>query len=158
MADRTIGSQLGQLALALVNATLMLAVLLVFGLWLLLGRAQDFATDTARAAAAAIGADLGGAVAGQAASLKATVGRLSTLDDQLRDAAARAGTVDSAAATELAALRGDVQALTEAVGGLNDTATALSETSSAAVADVLRQVLTDLAARLGPAVPAPPAN
>jgi hypothetical protein len=69
MPDRSLGSQLGQMALALVNATLMVAVLLVFGLWLLIGRAQDFATDTARAAAEAVGSEAQGRIAERAASL-----------------------------------------------------------------------------------------
>jgi hypothetical protein len=49
MNDITFGSRMRDLALALLNATLLLAVLLVFGLWLLIGRVQTLAADTAAA-------------------------------------------------------------------------------------------------------------
>jgi hypothetical protein len=157
MPDRTLASQLGQMALALVNATLMLAVLLAFGLWLLLGRMQEFAADTARAAAAAVGDAAGQGIAERAATLDAAMTNLATLEGRVTDAVSRAGSADSPAVAELAALRTDLQALTAAVGRLADTATALREEPAAAASSVLSQILQSLAARLQPpAAPEPP--
>jgi hypothetical protein len=151
MADRSFASQLGQLALALVNATLMLAVLLVFGLWLLMGRAQDFAVDTARAAAGALEAGLADRVSG----LDAAMSRLATLEDRLDAAIARAGTAEGPAVTELGALRTDLQALTVAVEKLGGAFVALRNEPADAVSEVLYQILQGLATRLGPAQPSP---
>jgi hypothetical protein len=150
MSDRTLGSQLGQVALALVNATLMLVVLVVFGLWLLLGRAQDFAADTARAAVGVVGSDLGGKVAERAASLDAALAGLTTLEARMGEAIARAGTTDSPAVTELGALRTDVQALTAAVGGLAQSVSALGDRPAEAASHALSEILQGLATRLGP--------
>jgi hypothetical protein len=150
MPQRSFRSQLGQLALALLNATLLLAVLLVFGLWLLIGRAQDFAADTARAAAGVVGSDLGEQVAERAASLDAALANLTTLDTRVGDAITRAGTADGPAVAELAALRTDVQALTVAVGGLAESTAALRDQPAEAVSDFISQILQGLATRLGP--------
>lgn len=150
MSQRSFRAQLGQLAVALVNATLMLAVLLVFGLWLLLGRAQDFAADTARAAAGVVGSDLAGKVAERAASLDAALANLTTLEARVGEAIARAGTADSPAVTELVALRTDVQALTAAVNSLAEGTSALRDQPAEVVSDLLSQILQGLAARLGP--------
>jgi hypothetical protein len=150
MPQRSFRSQLGQLALAVLNATLLLAVLLVFGLWLLIGRAQDFAADTARAAAGVVGSDIGEKVAERAATLDAALANLTTLDTRVGNAIARAGTVDGPAVAELAALRTDVQALTAAVGGLADSTDALRDQPAEAVSALLHQILQSLATRLGP--------
>jgi hypothetical protein len=155
MPDRTMGSQLGQMALALVNATLMLAVIMIFGLWLLLGRAQDFAADTARAAAGVVGSELGEKVAERAASLDAALANLTTLEARVGDAIARAGRADGPAVTELAALRTDIQALTSAVGGLAKSTDALRDYPAQAVSDLFSQILQGLATRLGPPQPPP---
>jgi hypothetical protein len=151
MPDRTLGSQLGQLALALVNATLLLGVLLVFGLWLLLGRAQDFAADTARAAAG----ELGERLAERAAGLDTAIAELGTLQDRLSAAVARVGSAESPAATELAALRNDVQALTATIERLAAVAVTLRDQPAGAVSEMLRQILQGLAARLGPPLQTP---
>ncbi len=155
MSQRSFGSQLGQLGLALVNATLMLAVLLVFGLWLLLGRAQDFAADTAQAAAGVVGSDLAGKVAERAASLDAALASLTTLEARAGEAIARAGTSDGPAVTELAALRTDVQALTGAVNTLAEGTSALRDQPAEAVSDLLSKIFQGLAVRLGPVQPPP---
>jgi hypothetical protein len=155
MPTRTLRLQLGQLALALVNATLLLAVLLVVGLWLLLGRAQDFAADTARAAAVAIGEGAGERIADRVATLDDTLERLGTLEGRVDGAIARAGTTDSPAVAELGALRTDVQALTAAVRGLADAAATLRDQPANAVSGLLSQILQSLAARLGPPQPQP---
>ena len=151
MPDRTLGSQLGQLALALVNATLLLAVLLVFGLWLLLGRAQDFASDTAEAVAG----NLGERMAEQAAGLDAAIANLATLEDRVTAAIDRLGTAQSPAVTELAALRTDIKTLTATIERLTAAAVALRDQPADAVGAVLRQILQGLAARLGPPQPSP---
>lgn len=159
MTERTFGSLLRQLGLALLNATLLLAVLLVFGAWLLIGRVQHFAADTAEATAKAIGADLQDQMPGEIATLGATLESLSTLDARLGDAIAKAGSGDSAAVAQLTGLRGDVQGLTASVNRLNGTAQALRDNGGAVLTDSLHGFLLDLAERLGPlAAPTPPAN
>jgi hypothetical protein len=155
MSQRSFRSQLGQLALALVNATLMLAVLLVFGLWLLVGRVQTFAAETAQAAAGAVGSDLGKQLADRAESLDAALAGLATLDTRVGDAIARAGTADGPAVAELAGLRTDVQALTTTVNSLAQSTAAMREQPAEAVSDLLSQILQGLAARLGPPQPPP---
>jgi hypothetical protein len=155
MPDRSLGSQLGQMALALLNATLVLAVLLVFGLWLLLGRAQDFATDTARAAVGVVGDDLGERLAERAAALDAALASLATLESRVDAALARAGTADGPAVAELGALRRDIQALTASVSRLSEAAVALRDQPADAVSAVIRQILEGLAARLAPSQPSP---
>jgi len=151
MADRSFASQLDQLALALVNATLLLAVLLVFGLWLLIGRAQDFAVDTARVAAG----QFGEGSAERAAGLNAAVANLATLEERLNAAIARAGTAEGPAVAEIGALRTDVRALTASVENLAGAVGALRNEPADAVSGVLRQILEGLAARLGPSQPLP---
>ncbi len=160
MQHNTLKSRLGQLALALLNATLLLAVLLVFGLWLLIGRVQGFATDTAQAAAGAMGEQLDGKLGDRVDSLQATLDSLSTLDTRIGAAIAGAGTADRPALAELTALRTDVQGLTAAVSALNATAAGLRAQPVAAISETLHQILLDLAARFGPASPpsSPPAN
>lgn len=155
MPDRTLASRLGQLALALVNATLLLAVALVFGLWLLVGRVQHFAAETASEAARAIGADVTGQLQGEVAGLATTLDNLATLDQRLSAAIERAGTADGPAVTELTGLRGDVQGLAAAVDRLNDTATALRSGAEGSLRDSLQQMLLDLAGKIGPVAPSP---
>ncbi|QYZ71369.1 hypothetical protein [Neotabrizicola shimadae] len=159
MPDRTFGQTFRQLALAMLNATLLLAVLLVFGTWLLIGRVQHFATDTAEAAATALGADLKGQMTGEVATLSATLENLSTLDARLSDVIAKAGTGDSAAVAQLTGLRTDVQTLTASVDKLNGTAKALRDNGGEVLTETLHGFLLELAERLGP-LPAPtaPAN
>ena len=159
MPDRTFGRTLRQLALALLNATLLLAVLLVFGGWLLIGRVQHFATDTAEAAATALGADLKDEMTGEMATLGATLEDLSMLDARLADAIAKAGSGDGAAKAQLTGLRTDVQTLTASVDRLNSTAQALRDNGGAVLTDTLHSFLLDLAGRLAPlAASTAPAN
>ena len=141
MPDRTLASRLGQLALALLNATLLLAVLLVFGVWLLIGRIQHFAADTASEAAQALGADVTGQLQGEVAGLATTLDNLSSLDQRLSAVIDKAGTSDSPAVTVLTGLRGDVQGLTAAVNRLNDTATALRSGAEGSLRDSFQQFL-----------------
>jgi hypothetical protein len=150
MPERSLGSQLGQLALALLNATLLLAALLVFGLWLLLGRAQDFAAETAGAAAEAIGDAAGGQIADRVATLDDTLTKLATLDNRVSEAVSRAGTANGPAVAELGALRSDVQALTASVGHLTEAATGLRDQPAKAASAVLYQIFQSFAARLAP--------
>ena len=159
MPDRTFGRTLRKLALALLNATLLLAVLLVFGGWLLIGRVQHFATDTAEAAATALGADLKDEMTGEMATLGATLEDLSMLDARLADAIAKAGSGDGAAKAQLTGLRTDVQTLTASVDRLNSTAQALRDNGGAVLTDTLHSFLLDLAGRLAPlAASTAPAN
>ncbi|QLQ19129.1 MAG: hypothetical protein HZT43_11315 [Exiguobacterium profundum] len=159
MPDRTLGQTLRQLGLALLNATLLLAVLLVFGAWALIGRVQHFAADTAEAAATALGDDLKDQMTGEVATLGATLESLSTLDARLSDAIARAGSGDGAAVEQLTGLRSDVQALTASVNQLNGTAQALRDNGGAVLTDTLHSFLLDLVSRLAPlAAPTAPAN
>ena len=155
MPDRTLAARLGQLALALLNATLLLAVVLVFGVWLLIGRIQHFAADTAEAAATALGTDVTGQLQGQVAGLTTTLESLSNLDQRLTVAIEQAGTTDGPAAAELTGLRSDVQGLTAAVVRLNDTATALRTGAEGSLRDSFQKFLIEIAGQIGP-LPAKP--
>lgn len=127
-------SRLRDLALALLNATLMLAVLLVFGAWLLLGRVQDFAAETVGAVAETVGGDLRTRLDTQTTRVSDALARVSTLEDRMGDATQRLTTApaaaDPATAQELAQLRDAVQALngTLADRGREATAPELAET------------------------------
>ena len=113
----TFASRLRDLALALLNATLMLAVLLVFGAWLLLGRVQDFAAETVGAVAETVGSDLRARLDMQAGRVAEALDRVTTLDDRLVETAehlrSAPGTADQAVAAELAGLRADLRRLNE---------------------------------------------
>ena len=111
----TFGTRLRDLALALLNATLMLGVLLVFGAWLLLGRVQDFTAETVSAVAENVGEDLRSRLESQTARASEAIERVATLDERLSAEVNRIvnapAAIDQAAAAELAGLRDDVQAL-----------------------------------------------
>jgi hypothetical protein len=134
----TFWSRLRQLALALLNATLLLAVLLVFAAWLLLGRVQHFAIDTATA----IAPDLRARLESQITETQTALTKLRDLDDALKT---RITTADAATAAQLQALRGDVQALTAKLTELQFQAAALSQTAPTALRAGLRQTLRDAA-------------
>jgi hypothetical protein len=155
MPPRSLRSQIGQLALAFLNATLLLSVLLVFGLWLLIGRAQDFAANTVEAAAGVVGANLGDRMAERAAGLDTALAQIGTLESRVEAAIARAGTSEGPVVAELVALRTDVKALTTAVSGLAETAATLRDRPADAVSGLLHQILQGLATRLGPPQPPP---
>lgn len=151
MAEKTFGSRLKALLLALLNATLLLALLLVVGLWLLLGRAQDFAADTAAMAASAAGAELREKAGAQLAGLGTAAERVKGLEARIDGAMIKVAAGDSAAATELQGLRSDVQGLNATIGSARDTLVSFKSDASGSLIEVLREFLTDLAARLGPA-------
>lgn len=155
MADKTFGARLKALFLALLNATLLLALLLVVGLWLLLGRAQDFAADTAAMAASAAGAELREKAGSQLAGLGAAAERIKGIEARIEGTMAKVAAGDSAAAAELQGLSSDVQALSTTIGSARDTLSGLKSDATGSLKDALRQLLTDLAARLGPATAAP---
>lgn len=119
MTQPTFRSRLRNLALALLNATLMLAVLLVFGAFLLLGRVQDFAADTMAQTVETVGVDVTDRMAAQAAEVSAVINQIKDVDVRLKASAAAA---DSATAEEIAGLRADVQGLTGALDGLREEA------------------------------------
>lgn len=101
MAEKTLGSRLKSLFLALLNATLLLALLLVLGLWLLLGRAQHFAADTAAMAASAAGAELRERAGAQVAVLGGAAKRIKGVETRIDGALAKVAAGDSAAAAEI---------------------------------------------------------
>ncbi len=154
MAEPTLTSRLKGLFVALLNATLLLAVLLVFGLWLLLGRAQDFATDTAALAASAAGASIRENAVAQIGGLGAAAERLKSVQTRIDGALTKVAAGDSAAAAELQGLRSDVQALNVTIGSARDAFLSMTADATGSLKDAVRQLLIDLAARLGP-VPAP---
>jgi hypothetical protein len=113
--DRTLGRSLGQLALALLNATLLLSLALAVAGLLLISRLQTFGADTAAAAVAAIGPEVRGRIAGDMDSLRAALDRLGAIETRL---VAATETADSAAATELAAIRAELVQLRAQVATL----------------------------------------
>ena len=155
MPQRTIRSQLGQVVLALVNATLMLVVLLVLGLWLLIGRRQDFAANTAKAAAGVVGSEPGERMAKRAAVLDDALAKIVTMTSRVDTAITSAGSSDGPTVAELGALRTDVQALRKAVTRLADTAATLGDQPADAVSSLLHQILQGFATRLADPQPLP---
>jgi len=151
MAENTFGSRLKALLLALLNATLLLALLLVIGLWLLLGRAQDFVADTAAMAASAAGAELWEKAGAQIAGLGSAAEGIKGIEARIDGAMTKVVAGDSAAATELQGLRSDVQGLNATIGSARDTLVSFRSDTSGSLIEVLREFLTDLAARLDPA-------
>lgn len=150
MTEVTFAGRLRTLALALLNATLMLAVVLVFGLWLLIGRVQGFAADTAAAAANAIGTDLRERAGAQVTAASGAIERLRGIEARLDTVAARAQGADSAAAAEIAGLRGDVQALTASLDRIGTGLSDLRADGSGSLRAALRQIFIDMADRIGP--------
>ncbi|MEM7073776.1 MAG: hypothetical protein AAGA28_15295 [Pseudomonadota bacterium] len=125
----TFGSRLRDLALALLNATLMLAVLLVFGAWLLLGRVQDFAADTVGAVADTVGDDLRTRLETQTTRVSGAIDRVAALDGQLAETAERiasgpqaADATDAAVVADLTDLRAEIGALRAALDTAPDAA------------------------------------
>ncbi|MGL4281894.1 MAG: hypothetical protein ACRCS0_16155 [Albidovulum sp.] len=155
MAEPGFAARAKALCLALLNATLLLAVLLVFGLWLLLGRAQHFAADTAAIAASVAGAELREKAQAQIAWLGAAAEGIKGIEARIDGAMSKVAAGDSAAATELQGLRADVQGLNATIGSARDTLVSFKSDASGSLREVLREFLTDLAARLGPAPSVP---
>jgi type IV secretory pathway TrbL component len=151
MAHKTFGSRLKALFLALLNATLLLALLLVIGIWLLLGRAQDFAGDTAAMAASAAGAELREKAGAQLAGLGTAAERIKGVEARIDGAMTKVAAGDSAAAAELRGLRSDVQGLNATIGSARDKLAGFKSDANGSLRDALRELLMDLAARLGPA-------
>lgn len=135
MAEATFGSRIRQLLLALLNATLLLALLLVLAVWALLGRVQSIAEGIQARAN------------GPIAALAETAQKLEALPDRIDAATAKVAAGDTATAAELAGLRTDVQALTAAVTALP------TADGTAALQAAIQQIVAD-AAGLRPA----PAN
>lgn len=99
MSDgRNIKKVLGKLALALLNATLLLALALTVMVWLVLGRVQDL-TDSTQAAVAT-------ALAPQSAKMDRLVASVENIDEKLQ-----AGVGNNELRSEIAGLTGDIQAL-----------------------------------------------
>ena len=99
MSDgRNIKRVLGQIALALLNATLLLALALTVMVWLVLGRVQNL-TDTTQAAVAA-------ALAPQTAKLERLAASVENIDERLQP-----GVGNTELRTEIAGLTGDIKGL-----------------------------------------------
>ncbi|MEM6481641.1 MAG: hypothetical protein AAF922_00855 [Pseudomonadota bacterium] len=134
-ADPTLGGRLHDLALALLNATLMLAVLLVFGVWLLLGRMQDFTAETVGAVAENVSGDLRTRLDTQTNLVAGTLERFNALEDRLTDTAERltstSADADQAAAAELAGLRAELQSLNESLNAEETGSTGVAAASTA---------------------------
>jgi hypothetical protein len=150
MTETTFPSRLRQLALALLNATLMLAVLLVFGVWLLVGRVQDLATGTVAAAAEKVGTDVQARLVQQARDITDTIENVKGIDGRIDATLAKVQNVDSAAATELKGLRSDVQLLTTTLGGIRTDIAGLRADTAGTLRAAFQQLLIDLADRIGP--------
>jgi hypothetical protein len=145
---KTLPRTLGQLALALLNATLLLALAVLVAALVLVSRVQGFATDTARAAATAITPELRARVDSGLDRAAQGLDRLEAL--QARLAAASADDLD---APQLQALRSEVAALTAQLAELNAGLRDLRASADGGLRAALRDALTDAAATLGPLPP-----
>jgi hypothetical protein len=139
-APRTLPRTLGQLALALLNATLLLALALAIAGIVLIGRVQSFAADTARAAATAIGPDLQLRIDAGLGTVTGALDRLDSLDARLAAAAAAA---DSLRAQQLQPLRDEVANLTDEVARLNAGLADLRAAADGGLRDTLRRALSE---------------
>ncbi|MBE2275737.1 MAG: hypothetical protein IAE87_05510 [Rhodobacteraceae bacterium] len=151
--DATLRSRLRALGLALLNATLLLAVALVFGSVLLIARVQSLAADVTAAVQAGIGPAARAALAAELPELTAAAARLQGVQDRIDAALLRVGTADSAAAAELAGLRRDVQMLAGQVADLSLRLQQMGTEGYQAVIAAMRQVLGEVAARLDARLP-----
>lgn len=142
---RTLRSTLGQLGLALLNATLLLALALVVAGLLLLGRVENAVADTAARAAREIGPEAVRAIADDLGRLSTALDRIDGLEARL---AAADVTVDGPALEELRALRRDVATLTAAVTTLRDTVASLKDTTVTGLREALHQLFAQAAAAI----------
>lgn len=149
----TFASRLRDLALALLNATLMLAVLLVFGAWLLLGRVQTFTAETVGAVAENVGDDLRTRLESQTTRVSDALERVATFDDRLTEVANRVidapAAADQAAAAELARLRDDVTTLNATLNALDLSSEAPELAEASARLATLETQLTSTLDRTG---------
>jgi hypothetical protein len=134
---------LGQLALALLNATLLLALAVIFAAIVLVTRIENAATDTARAVAAAVTPEFRNRVETGLDRVSQTLARLDGLDAHLAQASATGD-----AAPQLQALRDDVAALTIEVAELNTGLHELRASAIGGLRNALRDAMTDAAAAL----------
>ncbi len=149
--SRTLRKTLGQLALALLNATLLLALAVIVSALMLTDRLQSLAADTAAAAVATIGPDLRERLGQDLATVHQALARLDTLEARITAATTEA---DSATAAQLVEVRDEIRALTRQVTALNAGLSDLRATSGAsvqgAIDTVLAAIVTRLAAPLQP--------
>ncbi len=146
---RTLPRTLGQLALALLNATLLLALALVIAGIVLIGRVQGFAADTAQVAAAALTPGLRARIDAGFDGVTQAMARLDAMEARLATA-----TAAGAAAPQLQALRAELATLTGQVALLNANLTELRATAGGGLRDALRAALTEAAHALDtPATP-----
>lgn len=146
----TLAGRLKALGLALLNATLLLAIVLVVALVLLAGRIQRLA-ETATGALGDVAEDARALAARTMPQVAETAVRLDDLNDRI-DLALAKGT-DTGTAAELAALRTDVQALTVEVKGLSDDLRGMGADGYQALVAAMQTALAETATRLGAALP-----
>jgi cell division protein FtsB len=152
--DRTLMHRIGQLALALLNATLLLLVLLAICGIILINRVQSIAADTAEAAAAAYGPELRAMVTDDLAKMQTALTRLETIEFKVANLA---DMTDTAAAAELRALREEIGILNAQIADLTTDLDELRAAPSQGVRAALHQILSDLADRLSdPRIPPAP--
>ena len=121
-------SAIFQMGLALLNATLMLALLLTVTLWMLVGRVQDLATNTRNS--------LNHALAPQAAQLERIVSGVERIDTSLR----------SANGSETAELSEEIAALRSGIEGVQAEVQKMRDVGSQEIILSLKQVLGELLA------------
>jgi len=145
----TFGSRLRTLGLALLNATLLLAILLVMAAALLVARVQHLA-DTATEAVGAVTDKARTTIAEDIPKVTDTLARLTDLQGRLDAAMVGA---DTATAAELAALRGEVQVLTVEVAGLSDSLHRMGANGYQALVNAMRTVLAETSTRIEAQLP-----
>lgn len=146
----TLADRLRTLGLALLNATLLLAIVLVVSLILLAGRVQRLA-ETATGALDSVAEDARALAARTMPQVAETSARLEDLNNRIDAALAKGG--DSGTAAELAGLRTDVQALTAEVKGLSDDLRVMGADGYQALIAAIQTALAETATRLGAALP-----
>jgi hypothetical protein len=147
----TLLSRLKTLGLALVNATMMLAIILVVLTLLLVARVQTLA-DTATGALGSAAENLRENVVANLPKISETAQRLQALDARL-DKLAQGGLADTATAAEIAELRTEVRVLTGQVAGLTLTLQQVGRDGYQALIAAMRTVLTEATARIDAALP-----
>lgn len=145
--DPTFASRLRALALALLNATLLLAIILVIVALLLVSRVQKLA-DTAAGALGSVTEEARATVAVNLPKVGEALERLKGLEARLEVALAGENLADTATVAELAALRAEVQALSGQVAELSDGLQAMGRDGYQALVAAMRTALSETAARL----------
>ena len=149
-STRTLGTLLRRLGIALLDATLLLALALAIAAIVLLGRVQNFAADTAAVTRGALGPAVTERLGGDLDRLGEAADRLASIDARLAalQAAQAAGTAPGE--PELAALRDELAGLTARFTALNATLDEIRVLGAGSARALLAQIMAALAPTAAP--------